>query len=61
MTFQKFLADVVTDLPYAVAAAAAAMAVLPPGKPGSTWATLRAFIDMLAMNWGHAKNAPPKQ
>jgi len=51
---------VITDAPYAIAAASAAAAVLPPGKPGSKWAAVRAAIDWLAINIGNAKNAKPQ-
>ena len=42
--------------PIAISAAAAA-AVLPKGTPGTTWGTILAGINLLALNFGNAKNA----
>ena len=47
---------VTTYGPVVVTAAAAAMAVLPQGKPGSAWDTIRTGVNWLAFNWGNAKN-----
>lgn len=52
------LPEIITYLTYAVTAAAAAAAVFPQGKPGSTWATIRSVIDALALNLANAKNSP---
>lgn len=60
MNFQTVYADVLSYGPWAVTAAAAAMAVLPQGKPGSVWDTLRTVINWAAFNWGHAKNVVQK-
>lgn len=49
--------DVITYATYAIAAAAAAAAVLPQGKPGTTWFIIRNIIDALAINMGNAANA----
>jgi hypothetical protein len=53
----NFLSYVIDYGPVAVTAAAAAMAVLPQGKPGSTWDSVRSGVNFLAMNFGNAKNA----
>ena len=58
MNAATLAADVVQYGPMVVTAAAAAAAVLPQGAPGSAWATVRAMIDVLAMNFGNAKNMP---
>jgi hypothetical protein len=50
----------VTYVPYIVTAAAAATAVLPQGKPGSVWDTIRTVINWAAFNWGNAKNVQLK-
>lgn len=47
-------------LAYAISAAAAAMAVLPQGKPGGWWDQARTVINFLAQNYGHAKNIRQK-
>ncbi|MGO9943576.1 MAG: hypothetical protein ACLPIC_12520 [Rhodoblastus sp.] len=44
--------------PAAVACAAAAAAVLPKPAPGTWYSVLRGVIDLLACNFGSAKNAP---
>ena len=51
----------VAAIPVVISAAAAAMAVLPQGAPGSTWDKIRTFVNFLAMNWGHAKNVQEHQ
>ncbi len=51
---------IVTYVPYIVTAAAAATAVLPQGKPGSVWDTIRTVINWAAFNWGNAKNVQLK-
>lgn len=56
MNMQTVMTEVAYWGPYAVAAAAAAMAVLPQGKPGSVWDKIRTVVNFLAMNWGHSKN-----
>jgi len=58
MTATDLGTAVVQYAPYVIAAASAATAVLPQGSPGSAWATVRSMIDLLAMNFGNAKNAP---
>lgn len=60
MTLQAIISAAMTYVPLVVSAAAAAMAVLPQGKPGSTWDNTRSVINYLAMNWGHAKNQVQK-
>lgn len=63
MDAQTVLTEVTYWGPIVIAAAAAAMAVLPQGKPGTTWDKVRTFVNYLAMNFGNAKNAvknPPQ-
>ena len=59
-TLQTILVDIGTYGPMAIAAAAAAMAVLPQGKPGGWWDTTRTIVNFLALNFGHAKNQQEK-
>jgi hypothetical protein len=40
--------------------AAGAAAAAPPPQPGTKWAVVRGVIDVLAVNFGNAKNASPK-
>lgn len=47
---------IVTYVPLVVTAAAAAAAVLPQGKAGGVWDTVRTIINWAAFNWGNAKN-----
>lgn len=49
-----------TYVPLVVTAAAAATAVLPQGKPGSVWDTIRTVVNWAAFNWGNAKNVQLK-
>ena len=56
MNYQVLVKDVTLYGPYVIAAAAAAMAVLPQGKPGSLWDQIRTIVNYLAMNWGHSTN-----
>ena len=60
MTLGTILTDLTTYGPMVVSAAAAAMAVLPQGTPGSFWDTIRTGVNYIAMNWGNAKNAVQK-
>ena len=55
------LAPLVVYIPLAMAVAALLAAVLPHPAPDSPWAPARAALDVVAMNFGNAKNAtPPK-
>ena len=60
MTFASIWAFVLTYVPLVVTAAAAAMAVLPQGKPGGVWDTIRTVVNWAAFNWGNAKNVVQK-
>lgn len=58
MTLPDIISIVMTQVPTIVTAAAAAAAAFPQPAPGSPWATLRAIIDVLALNVGNAENKP---
>jgi hypothetical protein len=58
MNMNEIISYIVTYGPMIIAAAAAAAAVFPQGKPGSTWGRIRAIIDTLALNVGNATNKP---
>ncbi len=62
MDATKILSDIIAWTisygPWIVTAAAAAAATLPAPRPGTLWATIRTAIDVLAMNFGNAKNLP---
>lgn len=60
MNLQAAWTAISTYGPIIVTAAAAAMAVLPQGKPGSVWDTVRTVINWAAFNWGNAKNIVQK-
>jgi hypothetical protein len=45
-------------VPALISCAAAAAAVLPKPKSGTWFAVVRGFVDVLAFNFGNAKNAP---
>ncbi len=60
MTLGTIFTYLTTYGPTVVTAAAAAMAVLPQGKPGSVWDTVRTGINWIALNVGNAKNAVNK-
>ena len=60
MNLSTLWADLLTYGPTVIAASAAAMAVLPQGKPGSVWDSIRTVINYAAMNWGNAKNIVKK-
>ena len=60
MTIAAIVALLTNYGPIAISAAAAAMAVLPQGKPGSLWDTVRTGVNYLAFNWGNAKNIVQK-
>ena len=34
------------------------MAILPQGAPGTVWGIVRMVLDLVAMNFGNAQNAP---
>lgn len=34
------------------------LTVLPPGKPGTVWGTVRTALDFIGANFGNAKNQP---
>ncbi len=53
----NFVTMVKTYGPVVIAACAAAAAALPPAKPGTFWAVGRQIINVLACNFGNAKNA----
>jgi hypothetical protein len=57
MTATTIIAFLTQWGPIAISAAAAAAAVLPKGTPGTTWGTILAGINLLALNFGNAKNA----
>lgn len=50
--------DIVSTIASVIAAAAVLAAALPQGKPDSAWAIARQVIDLLALNFANAKNAP---
>lgn len=56
MDKQQVIDFLVHWVPIVISAAAAAMAVLPQGKPGSTWDSIRSVVNWLALNVGNAKN-----
>ena len=45
-------------LPIVISLASASSATLPKATPGTWYAVLRGVIDLLAVNFGNAKNAP---
>ena len=45
--------------PLVVAASAVLAAILPQAQPTSPWAPVRKLLDLLALNVGAARNAPP--
>lgn len=54
------MAGVVTTYgPWIVTIASAAASALPRGSQGTWWAAIRGIVEVLAVNFGHAKN-PPK-
>lgn len=53
-----WIATATTYIPWIITAAAASSAALPQAAPGSAWAMARKIIDLLAFNFGSAKNAP---
>ena len=53
---ENTLNTIAHDVSVVIAAAAMLMAILPQGKPGSTWDKIRSFVNYAAMNWGNAKN-----
>lgn len=55
----EHIAEYLTWIAYAVAAASAASAALPQTGP-DWWVKTRKVIDFLAANFGHARNAPPR-
>lgn len=56
MTAESIVSTVVAVVPIVITFAAALMAVLPQGAPGSKWDKIRTFVNYVAMNWGNAKN-----
>lgn len=60
MNFAAILSAITTYAPMVVSAASAASAVLPQGTSGSFWSGVRSVIDVLALNFGNAKNAKNK-
>ena len=58
MTSSQFLAAIARYGPAVIAGASAAAAVLPKPAPGTWYSILRGVIDLLACNFGRAKNAP---
>ena len=59
-SIEATLSAVVAAIPVVIATAAALMAVLPQGTPGSTWDKIRSVVNYVAMNWGSAKNEVQK-
>ena len=59
-TIESGISAVVAAIPVVIATAAALMAVLPQGTPGSTWDKIRSVVNYVAMNWGSAKNEVQK-
>ena len=59
MNLSAIIGDVVTYGPMAIAAASAATAVLPQTGP-AWWIASRKAIDILAFNFGNAKNVSAK-
>ena len=59
-SIEATLSAVVAAIPVVIATAAALMAVLPQGPPGSTWDKIRSVVNYVAMNWGNAKNVVQK-
>lgn len=57
MTTKSILAEVGTYGPALVAVAAAAAAALPKPTRGTWYAVFRGVIDLLACNFGNARNA----
>ncbi len=56
MDTQTVVKEIAYWVPIVISAAAAAMAVLPQGKTGSTWDSIRTVVNYLALNFGNAKN-----
>ena len=48
---------VVTYAPIAISVAAAGAVALPKGTPGTPWFIARQVLDVIALNFGNAKNA----
>jgi hypothetical protein len=57
MTAPQIWAAIATYGPLVIAAASAASAALPKPTPGTWYAVFRGLIDLLACNFGNAKNA----
>jgi hypothetical protein len=58
MTFPEILAAIAKYGPIVIATAAGSAAVLPKPSQGTWYAVFRGVIDLLAANFGNAKNAP---
>jgi hypothetical protein len=58
MTSSYILAAIGNYAPAFISCAAAAATVLPKPKPGTWFAVVRGVVDVLACNFGNAKNAP---
>jgi hypothetical protein len=58
MTSTQIWAAIAHFGPAIIAFAASAATVLPKPEPGTWYAVLRGVIDLLACNFGNAKNAP---
>lgn len=58
MSFAAVMSFLTTYGPTIIAAASAATAALPQGKPGTAWGTARQILNVFALNFGNAKNAP---
>ena len=57
MTSSQIWAAVTTHGPVVISFAAAAAASLPKPSPGTWYSVLRGLIDLLACNFGNARNA----
>lgn len=55
-TLEHAIAAFVAAIPVVISTAAALMAVLPQGTPGSSWDKIRTVVNYVAMNWGHSRN-----
>jgi hypothetical protein len=58
MTFAEILVAIAKYGPIVIASAAGSAAMLPKPSRGTWYAVLRGVIDLLAANFGNAKNAP---
>jgi hypothetical protein len=58
MTSSHFWVAIGNYGPAVISCAAAAAAVLPKPNPGTWFAVVRGVVDVLACNFGNAKNAP---